>query len=109
MENIKILNKLTKRQNGVKGIAKQLRAGTLKLKDVEIPNTIVWDNGTKRFTANNKRNIKKRINQESLRRNNSIKQLDTKSDVNVIFNDNTGVVIDKKKCVDNLLKMISPN
>ena len=109
MENIKIFNKLTKRQNGVKGIAKQLRAGTLKLKDVEIPNTIVWDNGTKRFTANNKRNIKKRINQESLRRNNSIKQLDTKSDVNVIFNDKTGVVIDKKKFLDNLLKMVSPN
>lgn len=108
MENIRIKNLATNRLNNIKRISAQLRAGTVMMDNIEIPNQIVWNNYTNRFVLNdgrNRRNIKQK---EELRRNEAINNLQNNGNINIEFNNRTGSLIDKKKFLSDIRKKLSP-
>ena len=109
MDEYRIRNLTTNRLNSIKRISPQLRAGTLSIDNIEIPNEIVWNNYTNRFVLNNNRNRVNIIKQERLRRNKLFDDLTQNKEINVTFNNRTGEVINKIKFLNNLQSKLSPN
>lgn len=109
MENYKVKNLASNRYNTVKRISKQLRAGTVSIDNIEIPDGIIWNNYSNRFVLNNNKNRKNVINSESLRRKEAIKNLQDNDKININFNSKTGVIIDKKKFLNDVRKELSPS
>ena len=109
MENYKVKNLATKRLNTVKRISQQLRAGTTSIDNIEIPDGIMWNNYSNRFVLNTNKNRKNVIQAESLRRKESIKNLQDNDTLDINFNNRTGVIIDKKKFLNDVKKELSPS